>query len=256
MTDQCSSKHTNDSTPDNAVLAVIFSTLQLSPAQHKRIVQIITRIQLTLAPQPVVAPIPSPVTLADFEVWRRTQALQSGTLEILLLVPDPNPVPVHVPIPTPTPAPAVVPVTAPVPATAPVAQPARSGLIPFGPLPDDAIIVPDGFDYHIPHAHKWGPYYLVAQHLDVGIYAGWEATAALIIGISGKDLDASLNVPVAEVLTHQRLGIGDRVIIDEGAEVEFDSLSMNTEFNHGVILILHLADDGLDASTMNIIDQS
>lgn len=151
-----------------SVLAAIFSMLQLSPTQHERMVWIITCIQPMPAPQPVVAPVPSPITLADLEVWCRMRGLQSGTpLEILSLIPDPNLAPVHAPTPMPMPAPAVV------PATAPMAQLAHSGLIPFGPLPDNTIVVPDVFDYHIPHTRKRGPYYLVAQGLDVRIYAGW-----------------------------------------------------------------------------------
>lgn len=84
------------------------------------------------------------------------------------LIPDPHPPLVHTLTPTPMPAPVVVPLAA------PVAQPMPTGLILFGPLPGNAVVVPDGFDYHVPHAHEQGLYYLVAQGLDVGIYVGWQ----------------------------------------------------------------------------------
>ncbi|KAK0438396.1 hypothetical protein EV421DRAFT_1906640 [Armillaria borealis] len=180
MTDQSSSKHMNNGA-DDAVLAAIFSVLQLTPAQHERMVQIVSHIQPSLAPQPTVAPLPSSITPADLEVWRRSQEARSATPPGMpSLVPDPSTPLVHAPTPTPTPALVVV------PSAAPAAQPAPTGLIPFGPLPDNATVVPDGFNYHIPHARERGPYYLVAQGLDIGIYAGWEATAALVIGVSSS----------------------------------------------------------------------
>ncbi|SJL14290.1 uncharacterized protein ARMOST_17746 [Armillaria ostoyae] len=132
------------------------------------------------------------------------------------LIPDPNPPPVRVPtmippaadmwsillplavtehittlaralsVPLPLPPPSTpvpIPTAAPVPvASAPVVA---GGAIPFGPLPANAIVVPEGHDYHVP-TPLWGPYYLVAHSLDVSVYAGWEPTAALVIGVSGS----------------------------------------------------------------------
>ncbi|PBK59418.1 hypothetical protein ARMSODRAFT_1022746 [Armillaria solidipes] len=116
------------------------------------------------------------------------------------LIPDPNPPPVRVPVAIPPavlaralsvpppPPPPSTPVPVPTPAPVPVASApvVAGGAIPFGPLPANAIVVPEGYDYHVPTPLQRGPYYLVARGLDVGVYAGWEPTAALVIGVSGS----------------------------------------------------------------------
>ncbi|SJL16400.1 uncharacterized protein ARMOST_19924 [Armillaria ostoyae] len=189
MTDHCT-----PATPSNneAVLAALLSTLQITPAQHDQIGRILSRIQPAAAPTPAPSPAPalaprtpvaSPTTCTNVvessrEVVTRLWNASCFTPphcsptppDLPPLIPDPNPPHIRMPA-APPPVPA-----APLPPPNP----------PYSPLPENAVVVPEGYDYHIPHPTKRGPYYLIVRRLNIGVYARWEDAAALIIGVSGS----------------------------------------------------------------------
>ncbi|PBK66205.1 hypothetical protein ARMSODRAFT_977841 [Armillaria solidipes] len=46
--------------------------------------------------------------------------------------------------------------------------------------------VGEDFEYHIPLLDEEGPFYVVTRGVDVGVFAGWEDTATLVLGIPGS----------------------------------------------------------------------
>ncbi|PBK70784.1 hypothetical protein ARMSODRAFT_974046 [Armillaria solidipes] len=122
---------------DEALLAALFSALQITPAQHDQIGCILSRIQ------PAAVPAPA-----------------SWSLDSDASGPPAVPVPPAVPLLPPNP--------------------------PYGPLPANAVVVLQGYDYHVPHPTRRGPFYMIVRGLDIGIFTGWEDAAALVIGVSGS----------------------------------------------------------------------
>ncbi|KAK0433183.1 hypothetical protein EV421DRAFT_1910334 [Armillaria borealis] len=142
--------------------------LQITHAQHDQIGHILSCIQPVAVPAPASARARGSAAPAN-------AAESSGARIRMLAAPPPSPA---APVPHAMP----VPPAAPVPPAMPVLPPN----LPYGPLPANAVMVPQGYDYHVPHPTRRGPFYMIVCGLDIGIFAGWEDAAALVIGVSGS----------------------------------------------------------------------
>ncbi|KAK0503756.1 hypothetical protein EDD18DRAFT_1344615 [Armillaria luteobubalina] len=171
--------HSNAATSaDDAFLAALVGALQLNADQHGKFAWIISHLSVgnTAGHAPSIkrfwgSPLVEPAPCISLK-----HSATPPDLSPWILDPAAVPVPVFsVPLlPPPTPAPIST-------TSAPMGP---SGEISFGPLPTNAIIVPQDYNYHVPSPTQRGPYYLVTRGLDIGIYVGWEPTTALMIAVS------------------------------------------------------------------------
>ncbi|KAK0496501.1 hypothetical protein EDD18DRAFT_1105614 [Armillaria luteobubalina] len=191
MTDHRSNAATS---ADDAFLVALVGALQLNADQHGKFAQIMSHLSAgnTAGRAPVhLSPPAVPAAQVNTESVERfwgsplvepapciSLRCSATPPDLSPWIPDPAAVPApvfSVPLPLPP---------TPVPISTTSAPMGPSGEIPFRPLPTNAIVVPQDYNYHVPNPTQRGPYYLVTCGLDVGIYAGWEPTAALVIGVS------------------------------------------------------------------------